>query len=109
LLSRPEAGEPTGARGQFGGFLSRSTEMAGSACGAPVGGSARESNLLLQKERSAQRNCRHKRGRHAGTNTPCVRTASNVFTPDRCCWESKPTEVPGDIASNRRDRATTPR
>ena len=50
--------------------------MAGSACGAPVGGSARESNLTLpQKERSAQRNCRHKRGRNAGTNTPCAHTA----------------------------------
>jgi hypothetical protein len=69
LLSRQRAGVPTGARGQFGGFLSRSTEMAMSACGAPVGGSARESKTApAKKERSAQRNRRHKRGRNAGSN-----------------------------------------
>lgn len=41
--------------------------MALAACGAPVGGSARESNdAPAKKERSAQRNRRHKRGRSAG-------------------------------------------
>lgn len=71
MLSRTEAGGPTGARGQFGGFLSRSTELAMSACGAPVGGAARESKTApAKKERSAQRNHRHKRGRIGGSNAP---------------------------------------
>lgn len=54
LRSRPEAEGPAGAKGQFGGFLSRRTEMALPACGAPDGGTARERNHAPQrKERSA--------------------------------------------------------
>ena len=61
MLSRPEAGEPAGARGQFGGFLSRRTEMTVSACGASVGGSARESNTAPTKGTARAAGCRHKR------------------------------------------------
>lgn len=49
MLSRRKAGEPSGAKGQFGGFLSRRTEMDLVAWDAPVGGSARESKTAPTK------------------------------------------------------------
>lgn len=109
MLSRPEAGEPTGARGQFGGFLSRSTEMAGSACGAPVGGSARESNHAPAK------------GTIRAAELPPQTRAHSRHEPTMCAHSSKvsgrivafgkmkPAEVLGDVASNRRGSATIPR
>lgn len=63
--------------------------MAESACGAPVGGSARESNHApakgtiraaeLPPQTRAQR--RHEHAKCAD--------GSNVFRPDRCHWENE--------------------
>ena len=79
MLSRPEAGEPAGARGQFGGFLSRRTEMAVSACGAPVGGSARESNSAPKKGTLGAPTAAINAERNAGRAPPCADISRSRF------------------------------
>lgn len=41
VLSRPEAGEPAGAKGQLGGLPWEGPKWLLAACGAPVGGAAK--------------------------------------------------------------------